>query len=512
MKRFQANDQVSGVFQTSRDKSDSPKYQNPKSILTAISVFTVFYVFSFVAYANYQLNPFAEDDVRFILNAQGLGNPDELTDVFGSLISNRIRPVSDFILYLVFQVAGENATLWFGFRIAFLSITATLVYYAVRNSFRLSLVGFLAALVYLTSRFLQYQVTQVFGIMESVNIILLLLIYISLKKHSELKTNKYLFFAGIFFVTLYFSHERFQVVVIACIVYVFMFFGNFSSRIKWSSLFVFPVALGFLLKQLMEIPQFIGTGSASNLGFTYFSGITHSIQGLGQILGVNLGPAYLVGAPFEASPEWFQVLSLFVLLTGLFLLFSVVVLIDRSRHRGAEFSFGVFQFFLFTSVFIAGMVTIRLEQRWLVAPLVVLIIFAAQSIKWDFKLSSIVSVLFLLGNVMLSSFYLPNSSQLFFNGWQAGAATTISQVESAWEYSSKTSQPLVIVDAENFSGLSEYIDNVMTANTPFEVEVLGYPTIDEAQKALSLEELVILQVEEGTGKLVVLSSPLDFQG
>ena len=512
MSRFQTSERKSGVFQASSHKSDSQRSQNVKGLFTAISIFAASYAFSFAIYASYQFNPFAEDDVRFILNAQGLGNPDELTDVFGSLISNRVRPVSDLVLYLIFLVAGENVAIWFGFRIAFLSITAVLAYYSVRNSFKLSLISLLVAGVYLTSRFLQYHVTQVFGIMESVNIILLLLVFISLKKHSEVMSKKYLIFAGIFFLTLYFSHERFQVVVIACIVYVFMYFDNSISRIKWSSLFLFPVALGFLLKLLMGIPQLVGTGSGSSLGFTLVSGLTHSIQGLGQILGVNLGPHYLVGVPFESSPEWLQALSLFVLIIGLILLFSLVVSIDRKRPNRAEYSFAVFQFLLFVSVFMAGMVTIRLEQRWLVAPFLVLIVVAAQNIKRKLNLSSVLSILFLSGNLILSSYYLPNSSQLFFNGWQAGAASTISQVESAWEYSSRTNQPLIIVDAGNFAGLSEYIENLMTANTPFDGEVLGFPTLEEVGGTFSLEGLVILQLEEGTGRFLVVSSPADFVG
>jgi hypothetical protein len=148
----------------------------------------------------------------------------------------------------------------------------------------------------------------------------------------------------------------------------------------------------------------------------------------------------------------------------------------------------------------------------LVAPFLVLIVVAAQNIKRKLNLSSVLSILFLSGNLILSSYYLPNSSQLFFNGWQAGAASTISQVESAWEYSSRTNQPLIIVDAGNFAGLSEYIENLMTANTPFDGEVLGFPTLEEVGGTFSLEGLVILQLEEGTGRFLVVSSPADFVG
>ncbi len=478
----------------------------------SISLFVVFFGLSYSVYSSYLNNPFAEDDVRFILNAQGLGNSDQLTDVFGSLIANRIRPVSDFVLYLIFQVAGESSELWFVFRAAFLAITALLVYYAVRNSFKISLISFLAACLYLTSRFLQYHVTQVLGIMESINIILLLLIYISLNKHSETMKSKYLGFALLFFLTLFFSHERFQVIVLALVVYVLVIFRDRIAKLKWSVFFALPVVFGFLLKQVLEIPQLVGTGSASSLGFTFSSALTHSIQGLVQILGVNLGPPYLVGVPFESSPEWFQATALAVLLAGLTLLGALIVSIDRTRSEAHKYAFALFQLVLFACVFVAGMVTIRLEQRWLAAPFVVLMICAAKRITRKVDIGSTSAALFILGNLLLSSYYLPNSNQLFFNGWQAGAAATISQVGSAWEYSSEANKPLIIVDATNFEGLMGYVDSLMTANTPIDADVVGVPTIEDAKAIPGFEESVVLQIEEGTGKFLIVSSPTGFSG
>jgi hypothetical protein len=231
---------------------------------------------------------------------------------------------------------------------------------------------------------------------------------------------------------------------------------------------------------------------------------------MSQILGVNIGPHYLVGVPFESSPEWFQAIALLVFLAGLSLIGSLIVSVDRTRSDISEFSFGVFQVILFVSTFLAGMVTIRLEQRWLAAPLVVLIIFATQHLKKRLQLTSISAALFLLGNLVLSSYYLPNSSQLFFNGWQAGANATISQVGAAWEFSSKANQPLIIVDAANFEGLVGYVDGLMTANTPFDAEVLGFPTIEDAMTMVSFGESVVLQIEEGSGELIVVNSPPGF--
>jgi hypothetical protein len=489
-------------------------------LFTAVTVFAMSLISSALIYSTYKNVPFAEDDVRFILNAQGLGDADKLTglfesddpmtDIFGSLLANRVRIFSDLILYIVYLLSGESTSTWFAYRLLFLSFSSMLVYLAAQKSFRFGLAGLFASSVYLSSRFLLYDVSQIFGIMELTSISFLLLVFIMVRKHSETRKEKYLFLAGLAFFFLYFSHERFQVVAIACIVYVFVAIRDPYSRAKWGSLFALPIVLGVTSRIVFQMPQFVGTGSVNSLGFDYQTAISHSFSGILQILGFNLGPEYLVGVSFDSSAEWVQVSALVTIFAGVVTFLGSLINLRWVDFRSEKHFFGVFQFFLVLVVFFSGMVTIRLEQRWLVAPFILIVIGIAQILNKGPMSGRFFAGLFLSMNIVLSTFYLPNSNQLFFNQWQSRAEGYISQLEEAWDYSAKGQRPIVLILGEQSGTLPSYLDDLMTANSPFDGEFVVVGSIEEASYVPEVKDMVVIMEKESTQQLIVVQRPSDF--
>ena len=505
-------DKYSSAFMLSR------KYWG--SMLTATAVFAISFLSSALIYSTYQNVPFAEDDVRFILNAQGLGDADQLTglfesdnpltDVLGSLLANRIRIFSDLVLYLVYLLAGENTSSWFAYRLLFLSVSSVLVYLAAQKSFSFGLPGLFASAVYISSRFLLYDVTQIFGIMELTSIILLLLVFIMVRKHSETRQESYLYLAALAFFLLYYSHERFQVVAIACLVYTFLAIRDPWSKAKWGLLFALPIVLGAATRLVLQMPQFVGTGSVNSLGFDFSTAISHSFSGLLQILGFNLGPEYLVGVPFDLSPEWIQISALVSVFAGTLAFVGSLISFRKINLSREKYFFGFFQVVLFLVVFLSGMVTIRLEQRWLVAPFIIVVISIAQIMHRSPIPVKFFAGLFVSINVLLSSFHIPNSNQLFFNQWQSRAGVYLSQVKQAWEYSAEKDRPIVLILSEQSATLPHYLDDLLTANSPYDGEFLVVGSSEEASLLPNFEELVVIVELQPNLELVVVESPNEF--
>jgi hypothetical protein len=490
------------------------------SILTATAVFAISFFSSALMYSRFQSVPFAEDDVRFILNAQGLGDADKLTglfesdnpltDVLGSLLANRIRIFSDLVLYFVYLLAGESSSTWFAYRLLFLSVSSVLVYLAAQKSFRFGLPGLFASTVYISSRFLLYDVTQIFGIMELTSIILLLLVFIMVRKHSETRQESYLYLAALAFFFLYYSHERFQLVAIACLVYTFLAIRDPWSKAKWGLLFALPIVLGAATRVVLQMPQFVGTGSVNSLGFDFSTAVNHSFNGILQILGFNLGPEYLVGVPFDLSPEWIQIFALVSVSAAIIAFTGFLASLRQINLSREKYIFGFFQFVLFLVVFLSGMVTIRLEQRWLVAPFIIVVITMAQIMHRSPLPLKFFAGLFLSINVLLSTFYIPNSNQLFFNQWQSRADAYLSQVEQAWEYSAQKDSPIVLIVSDQSATLPRYLDDLLTANSLYDGEFSVVGSIEEASFIPGIEDLFVIVEQQPNLELVIVEYPNDF--
>jgi hypothetical protein len=473
--------------------------------LTPVFLFALTFFF----YRNEINTYFSVDALVFILNAQGVDNSDPTTQVFVGLLFNRLRPVSDLVLYAMYLVAGENPFAWWAINMSFIAISASVVVYAVKNSLSVSILGLMAGAAYVTSRFLRYQVSEhPQGVMESLNIIFIVLIFIMVNKHHVTHKMHYLVFAGIAYFGLYFSHDRFLPVVLPLIVYTLLAVKLSSKKITILGIFMAPVILGTITKLLLSIPMFVGTGSTTDLGFSFQSAITHGLEGSAQVLGLNIGPAYLVGLPMDSTPQWVIIVSLTVFLSGLISLFRFLSMFKEKNNEFKSYSWVVFQLLLMMSVFAGALVTIRLEQRWLMGTMALVIIIVARQIQVSHRLIGFTASAFLVGNIVLNAFYISNSPHFFFLHWQSTTSSIVSSALPAWNLSANNQVPIIFIENNQSSSLSaKLLENILRAHSTQDAEIIPVPSLQAASAVSGYREGFIFIYNDQTGALSLVRSP-----
>jgi hypothetical protein len=480
--------------------------------VASIGALAFFFAATLYFYKDLAAKPFSLDDPTYLLNAGNSSEASFIQSIFGSTAANRFRPVSDITQYLAFKIAGENSTLWWIINCALIAVCAFILSYAVNKTFRPNLISLFIGISLITSRFLQYNASQVIGVMESTNNILILLIAIFVQKHSHSKESKHLLTAIFLFMLICFSHERFQTLILAFLVYILLVTRKEKKKaLLLIGYLVFPIALLASVKLVLDFPQLVGTGSVTELGFRWDTTFMHACFAFLQIFGINFGPGYLVGVSFEFGPTWLQVLGVLVFTCGL-VICAKYLSATKSRHKaGADVSLRVFWPLLFCSALLPGLVTIRLEQRWLMAPMIILMLVASRFLADKEKVKRLISSVFLLGYLAMNFFYVANSSSIFFRGTQDYAVKLLATLGDAWVESSRSANEIVLIAKDDPKGLADYIEKVMRSNTPIESGIVGYPNLTEAQGRPRAAQEFVFEYDSRDGSLVQLTSPVKIE-
>lgn len=471
-----------------------------------LTLFTSYLAFTVIFYSALANKPFSMDDPRFLLNAQNSDGVFTLTDIFGSYLAYRIRPISDTALYLFAKVAGENPTIWWVINCVLIAGIALILHKALSSKGKITLAVVLTCLVFISSRFLQYNASQVMGAMESINLLLLVTLYSKIKAHINTGKNTYLYSAAAVFTALTLSHERFQTVYLALVTYLFV--SKLDRGLKWMHAAFFSIPLiGIALWRLCaNIPQLIGTGSVTDLGFSWITTGIHIIEGSLQLLGVNFGPPYLVGVSFEVEPLIIQVISLLTMGAGVILLLRVFLKFRREQETN-ERSLLTFQIGLLFTTFISGMVTMRLEQRWLAAPLVIMLIIITSHARNTKKEKTILSI-FIAGSLISNMYFVSNSSQIFFRGAQDYAQKILNVMGPAWGVAAKSDSPIILISSQDAVQQALNFTQILSSNSPFQAEIQGAESINAAKKLASYSSAYVFEINQQTGDIKQTSIPV----
>ncbi len=483
--------------------------QNMK-VSAGVVLLVFFYAFTLLFYIELAGKPFSLDDPTYLLNAEKSSSSSNIQNIFGSTLANRFRPVSDIAQFLSFRVAGENPYVWWLINCALIALTAFLLTYAVNENFSNRLFGVAAGLSFLTSRFLQYNASQVVGVMESTNNILFALILIFIQKHSKTSNLKYLYGAVAFFTLICFSHERFQTIFAALAMYIALLSFQ-RKRTKYSLLLMLAAPLCVLawIKSAMHFPQIVGTGSVTELGFRWDTTFIHTCEGLLQVFGINFGPGYLVGVSYEFAPLWLQSLGAIVFVSAAIFCAKYI---GKLRGRVAKNDLNRIDLYwpvLFLFALLPGLVTIRLEQRWLAAPMLVIIFVFSKALNERERLLRISARIFLVGYLAMNFFYVSNSSSIFFRGTQDYAIRLLSTLDSAWLESSKLSSSIILISKNDPKGLAENFERIMLANTRTNSHILGYSSLDEANATNESSSDFIFEYDVHNGNLIPITDTIE---
>ncbi len=424
-------------------------------------------------YWQYRSGPFAQDDLGLIAFLDDSSR--SVLDKVLATDANRLRPVTHVGYLLTFAVSGNVFVGWWAlnaFLLALVSAIVGVLVWWMTNRLWLGLgVGALIAV----APFAQYQVVTATGLVEALSLVWLVLIAAGLLVFGRSRAVWGLTVAAVSFALLVFTHERFQLLVVALVAAVALL-PNLGRRERagWAAAFIAPVVLLTAVKAwMLGIPLFIGSGTTTEVGFSWDTFVAFVVSAVAQLFGINWGPPLFNGKPVTELEPWLQGLSfLLAALTVLLLLAPVRERFSAGsagRLRGPATALGVLLLTALT-LLIPITITSRLEQRWLMSLYVLLLGCVAYLACRSLRASTMghwitvgLLTLFAAAALILDVTYRQAMAPLHFMGNKAGTAALVEQLTPVWQEAPE--QSVFVVDASGNPSWSATLNQAMAANT-----------------------------------------------
>jgi hypothetical protein len=304
--------------------------------------------------------------------------------------AEKYRPVFAWVMWLLFSAFEERILPYLALNVLLHGLSAALVFAIAHRLSRGNWIVALAiALAAATSRFALYQVTQVTGLLEGIALTLFLGMFYCVVRASEDKESAWRWSwlaVAAAFLTMH-THERYIVVAVwLCSSLILLPSTRMLPRARWLALLGTCVAVlvfNVLYKMaVLGVPIFVGTGG-TRIDISTSRVLEHVVQAVLSIFGFNEGPEYLVGAR-SISLHWFPA---WPLAAGFSLawLTAVVMGVRTALSDKATASEPAWQPLLWPLLMLAlgalllgpPFLTIRLEQRWLLEPFILMLFLFA---------------------------------------------------------------------------------------------------------------------------------------
>lgn len=336
---------------------------------------------------------------------------------FGSVSFNKYRPVFNVVQYILFDSFGHNYSAFKLINLLMNSSISILLFFVFRsmieeNKMSKIIFPFLFSCLYITSRFSYYSVLQMYGLMEALCLLFLILIITFLMYYDKSKKETYLHLVLLLNLLIVFTHERYMVLFPALILIFYFFEITKKKKNLYICLLIFPSILNFLIKKIWFASTFLeGTGGAT-LEFDIIQMIRFFFSALFNIFGFNIGQSYLSGLNFFESSLYAQVISFVIFISLAILVFFFV---RQSVFNKRFIAVCMTNLVLLSSLLLVASVTIRQEFRWLYAPYVILLIFIFYMLKdsWNKKISIVIMV-FIISTLLSNIYYSKYQYNVFF--------------------------------------------------------------------------------------------------
>ena len=425
--------------------------------------------------------------------------------------ANRWRPIANFGYVTIHQLVGNSYFGWWTINVVLLgllAIAATALFIRASGSL---LVGLSLGMLVATSRFSQYQVITATGVMEALGNLFFILMIIGLYEFWRSSEIRWLQSSLVSFTLLVFTHERYQTILVACLIFFGLHFSwKVSRRIKWGIAFALPVLILNLFKKFVfDIPLFVGTGSAWSMGYTAKSAIDHFFMALSDLGGVNLGPNYLVGVSLEAQNINHQIASLAIVFLLGAIIFSPIL--GKQPHTKItvlrNMDYKVSSLVLVSVMIMSVITTIRLEQRWLVTSHLFLMLGVAVSFyscSSENRLSRSIRVVpilcFVFLGIFMNFYYRIGVDGVYFRSSQIGTQVILDVVNPILANSAPFETSLYVVDPTPATNWDVTLRPIVTANTHLRLPTL-ITVADEADIPNTFAGASALFYDTATGVL-----------
>lgn len=244
-------------------------------------------------------------------------------------------------------------------------VALTLYGMAVKFS-RSRFVGFLTGILYLLSRLSYYQISQGWGLMETMALWLAvgILYYLYRFLNEEQGGDRSFWIANGLYFAICFVHERYMVLVPLFVIVLLLKKSRKLSR--W----LIPAGV-FLLVQVIRLIAIGGLLPAGTGGtqvadtFSMRQTLKFALAQVAYLFGINAGPEHLSGIAWADAPLWLHMMvyGSILVLTVLILCFLVTVFRHKEKRMPALRNSLLFICFIGGCI-ASSSVTIRLEMRW----------------------------------------------------------------------------------------------------------------------------------------------------
>lgn len=326
----------------------------------------------------------------------------------------KYRPAYTALGWLQVQLFGGNYQLYVWFNILMYAGITYLLYRLIMQVSQADVLASLSlALIFLTSRFAFFHISEVFGLLEQLCLLWSVLIGQALYLAYRHRSLPMYGAASLCFFFLVYTHERFM----ACapfFVVILWWTDWLSVRAKMllCAAFLAPSVVNVLIKTaIFATPVLKGTGG-KDISLEVDRIAVHATEAILSVLGINKGPAYLTVADFASLPWLYKVAGMLAAGTigGMALAFWL-----KRLGRPSERSILAGTTVLLGCLIAGASITIRLEQRWLLVPQLVLLVYLGHASRAitsaPLRVSAILCLAF--SSMLLSRFFVTHRNDMY---------------------------------------------------------------------------------------------------
>jgi len=330
-----------------------------------------------------------------------------VADAFSNIVAgSKYRPVNDLCHYILFGLFSHDAQLFFFFNILFNFLIVVALFALIEDvTGNDSVLAFCLCIAYITARFSYYNILQVYGILEALSLLLLILIVRCVIRFVRTGAVQWVIVAALSYFLLVLNHERYLALLPFLILAFVMFDRSSGYRRKGALLViaVLPFLLNFFQKRLLFHVPFVTRTSTIPLQLNAFSILEKMGLGLSKIAGINNGPNYLNMIPFVAQDTSVQVAAILIATLMALLLFHALYrsAIWRIPEQLQNLKHALVWTSLLAVLLFSASIVADQEQRWLYSPFLVVLIFLSYFLS-NFRIGRLPVIKYIVAGVLVA--------------------------------------------------------------------------------------------------------------
>ena len=429
------------------------------------------------------------DDLRMVYDAQHGGYGSSVASALFSAKFNIYRPVLFLIFTLIVPIFGSNFALYQVLNVIVeLCSTLLIAVIAYRLSRSSTLVSLSIGFAFAFSRLAYYAIGQVFGLMEGLALLLTLLLVLDVIEAYRHRRSERLLRGALWFGIALFVDERYVVVAPFVFFAMLFFFESRTERRVWlfCSVPVAFVLLNVAIKTFALHSHFL-TATGQPIVFHSDTMARFLMSGFLNVIGFNVGPAYLSGADINdvGLPGYFVGLLVAIpFVVAAVALARVLVPANPAERRVPQTCVSLWAL-LFVPLLLSASLNFRQELRWLYGPYAVALMGLAAAAGYFatrrafVNLCSICLVVGTLGSALLYRMYVGNVyfvySESIAEQVDRIAAQRPSNPVIILTHGDTTLQGWTFMGQEFFDEFGLARGNVTYLNTPADIAKLAFP-------------------------------------